>query len=778
MLAVQLRPDAELHRPRDPRWPLLIPIAALHEGERAVIGALALGPRRSEEPYVRVSIDLLLALADRTGTSVAVAQLVAHQLSPAGRADTLARALALAPDAALADIHQLAQNALTSAEQAATLAALPGALRHADQATLAELATGYRLLVEGRGDRMLLVTGLRTLSSTPAVGAAAAHRYQLCCAALERPSVDSLLALAPAVQALTAQKSVPAPLILPPSEMLTPFQAVLDTCAGLARQTTIGGRIACLQQAQEQLELLEGRLPDTLDLVARLVSRAITRHWGALVEHQTQALRGRAHLELRLITGSVVEAEEITLALELTNQGLGSARHVILGIRLEEGHVVNEPEVRLDELPAGEVRLCTFVLRPMWPSALRPTFQLTYQDAAGDQAPHMQALAVAVVTAPPWRAPLPNPYIAGAPLRAGSRVFIGREDDIAVIGRAVSRPTPTALILTGQRRMGKTSLLQQLSARLTPGLIAVYLDGQRLALNPALPRLFATMATRIAQALALPPPDPSRFAAEPAAHFADTFVPTTLDALGDRRLLLLLDEIEALEERSAQGQLHPAFFGYLRHLMQHEPRLALVCAGAHRLDELRPVAWTGIFNAALHHRIGGLSDDDARALITAPLSDALRYDELALNRLLRLSGGHPYFLQLLCQTLVDAANTQRQSIVTLEQVLAVREQVLELGEAPLADLWSDSSADEQAVLVMLARTLPLTTTRSAGRLVESLRTGGLGLEPSQIVAGLQRLAWRDILAVAEDGVEEGGLRYRWRLGLLSAWVARTQARTV
>lgn len=768
--ADQLKPDTEWHRPTDQRWPLILPLTALRDGDRTVIGTLALGPRRSEEPYTRVTIELLLALAERTGTAIAVAQLVAYQLAPAGRAEALAQTLARAPETEIATLQRLAGEALASAEAAAILAALPAALQRHDAPTLADLATGYRLIVEGHHDPTLLIAGLRMLAEAPAVPAPSAQLYQLCHIALDATSVTDLGALAAPVQALVLDSAPAAPL----AAALTSFAAILDTLAALPRQVTTAGQVTCLQQARAQLELLEGRLPDALTLVARQIARSIASHWLARIDQHLQDIQGRAQLALRLITGSVVAAPEITLALELTNHGYGPARAVALRLLPEDGIIVQDPEQQIAELPAGETRLITFVLRPDGGAALRPILRLTYADAAGDRAPQTQTLAVAVLTSPPWRAPLANPYIAGMPLRSGSQVFVGRTGDIAAITRAISRPLPTALVLTGQRRMGKTSLLQQLGDRMGDSVVAVYLDGQRLAIDPGLPQLLAGMAARIAAALALPAPDPARFAVEPASAFADEFLPTILAAAGERRLLLLLDEIEALEERSAQGRLDPAFFGYLRHLMQHESRLTLVIAGAHRLDELRPAAWAGIFNAALHHRLSGLGSDEARALISAPLSDALRYDELAIDQLLRLSGGQPYFLQLLCQTLVDAANTRQQSVITLEHVLAVREHVLELGEAPLADLWSDSSADEQAVLAALTRTLPLTTAKGTGHLIAAMQARGLTLAKPLIEAALQRLAWRDLLQGERDEAEEGGLRYRWRLGLLSYWVAQTQ----
>ena len=51
-----------------------------------------------------------------------------------------------------------------------------------------------------------------------------------------------------------------------------------------------------------------------------------------------------------------------------------------------------------------------------------------------------------------------NPYVAGAPL-LGERGFFGRQDTLDWVTRELRNPTTNALVLFGQRRIGKTTLL-------------------------------------------------------------------------------------------------------------------------------------------------------------------------------------------------------------------------------------------------------------------------------------------------------------------------------
>ena len=59
-----------------------------------------------------------------------------------------------------------------------------------------------------------------------------------------------------------------------------------------------------------------------------------------------------------------------------------------------------------------------------------------------------------------------NPYIAGNPV-GGSPAFVGREAILRSVLRMLESPGENAIVLYGQRRIGKTSVLQEL-ARASP----------------------------------------------------------------------------------------------------------------------------------------------------------------------------------------------------------------------------------------------------------------------------------------------------------------------
>src|SRR5919202_5012847 len=76
-----------------------------------------------------------------------------------------------------------------------------------------------------------------------------------------------------------------------------------------------------------------------------------------------------------------------------------------------------------------------------------------------------------------------NPYIAGNPV-TGPEMFFGREDVFAFVRQALTgKHRDNAIILYGQRRTGKTSVLYQLSRHLDPRYLCIFIDLHGLALE-------------------------------------------------------------------------------------------------------------------------------------------------------------------------------------------------------------------------------------------------------------------------------------------------------
>src|SRR5262245_32130982 len=78
---------------------------------------------------------------------------------------------------------------------------------------------------------------------------------------------------------------------------------------------------------------------------------------------------------------------------------------------------------------------------------------------------------------------LVNPYIAGNPV-TGTEMFFGREDVFRFVrGALMGRHRDNPIVLYGQRRTGKTSVLSQMERHLGSAYVCVLVDLHGLALE-------------------------------------------------------------------------------------------------------------------------------------------------------------------------------------------------------------------------------------------------------------------------------------------------------
>ena len=210
-----------------------------------------------------------------------------------------------------------------------------------------------------------------------------------------------------------------------------------------------------------------------------------------------------------------------------------------------------------------------------------------------------------------------NPYIAGSALD-GPQGFFGRKDILRLVESELRTPHQNAVVLFGQRRIGKTSVLLQLRRRLAESnFVPVYLDLMDRARRP-LGAVLAELAAETALELGLEPPAASRFDDE-GRYFRWEFLPAAYAALGEgeaaRRLVFLLDEFDVLD-LAAAGELPDtaaarAFFPFIRELMAQEKRLGFVIVVGRKTEELS-TDFRAAFRAARYRRASASSRTDTR----------------------------------------------------------------------------------------------------------------------------------------------------------------------
>lgn len=724
----------------------------------------------------------------------------AWHVSPLRNVRRLYAELASNPATLPATLRSMASPA--SSEQ---LIRLSRRAREAGDRTVASLAEGY-LLLSSRPD-----AGLEVIST--ALTDLARNRspqdphltemisfYEMLAALLEANTLGRILMQRPALARFLrgAESPLGGPEVVLPEQRaaLLGLQRIIDLLAASERADAADDKLDNLGQAAQALEAIT---PAASGPEGPLLERIVTG-WQKVVGLQREEWQGRAQLRCHLRTRRIVAGIEAVLLLEVQNRGRYPAQRASVELSADTAdYAVLDPPLALGDVAPGQTRQVELRLKPAGrllrahpasPAGLegfRVEFILRYGDQDRREQSQLFADRVEVLEPSAFQT-IPNPYVPGRPLGPASPVFYGRDDVYDFVAEnARGLLQRNILILIGQRRTGKTSLLLQLPLRLDHTLIPVYLDCQSLGLTPGLANWLADVAAAIGDALAergiqVTLPDSAALREQPARAFEHQFLREVQAALGERTLLWVLDEFEELETRVRSGRLEPTLFPYLRHLMQHTHKLAFAFVGTHRLEEMSRDYWSVLFNIALYHRIGYLDEEAATRLATEPVRPyGMVLDDLALERIWQVTAGHPYFLQLLCYALVNAHNRSGRSYTTVADVEGVLEEILTLGSAHFAFLWESSTGDERAVLLALTQLLArLGQARwpvagaTPGDVMTLLSERGLDLEHSAVAAALRSLTDREILSEVSSGgdARAAGQRYVFCVGLVALWVER------
>ncbi|MCA9690514.1 MAG: hypothetical protein KC636_12955 [Myxococcales bacterium] len=268
-----------------------------------------------------------------------------------------------------------------------------------------------------------------------------------------------------------------------------------------------------------------------------------------------------------------------------------------------------------------------------------------------------------------------NPYIAGNAV-GNTRAFVGRRAILHEVLQLVRHPERGAMILYGQRRIGKTSILTELEARL-PTLgpyLCVYFDLQGYE-KADVAQIEADIIDAVVDAL-----DERVDGARP--HLAEL---CEGGLLAQRTLVLLFDEFESLADARD-------FIDYLRALTEQQRKLKLIFTVGRSISELPSLAMA-MFKGFPFVQISLMSRDEHDEIVRlceANEAATLRWEDAAVDELWALTAGHAYLTQQLCSILWEQAYRHAPSAppqVTRAQVIDAAPKAIERSTAMFEWLW-------------------------------------------------------------------------------------------
>jgi type I restriction enzyme M protein len=403
-----------------------------------------------------------------------------------------------------------------------------------------------------------------------------------------------------------------------------------------------------------------------------------------------------------------------------------------------------------------------------------------------------------------------NPYIIATPIDSTERpeMFKGRETQIEKIRSSLQTGgTNTVILLEGNRRTGKTSILRRLEHPqvLSENWIPVYCNFQEGSGDRELAGLEAgEIFYRVGRELVLKTlergytvdilgsgvlsPDDKRYQVRKSLmkgmrpNFEDSpnafeslevTVEAVRHAVGDSRLLFMLDEFDKVLEGLNSGLTKQTVPENFRSLFHDHKGISGIITGSRRIRRLREEKYSALFGIGLHIPVKALDEKAAIKLVTEPVQRQLRYIKEARSMVVEECACQPYLIQYLCHTIFQ--------ICKREEVRAVSPEIVDRAATDLVQdnehfrhLWDEAGTDRKRYLVCLIDRLSEDERVTYDVLSEYL--GSEGISTQGLDGSLEDLLEREI--ISRDEVRPGVTEYQLEVPLFSRWISSNEDESI
>ncbi|MFN6516082.1 MAG: AAA family ATPase [Nostoc sp. CreGUA01] len=348
-----------------------------------------------------------------------------------------------------------------------------------------------------------------------------------------------------------------------------------------------------------------------------------------------------------------------------------------------------------------------------------------------------------------------NPYIISTPIHIPEKLF-GRELIFNKIQDSLQQGEKF-ILLYGQRRIGKSSILRNIPFLISQNeFVFVTCDLQEHG-NSSLGGILYAIASDIVESLdidktilnSIKTPD---FDKNPSI-LTDILLPTVYDILGNKKLVLLFDDFDVVSQNGREQSFH--FLRFLENLLRQE-ELYVIAVASRTLSAMPNLLQ--LFRDAPVIEIGGLDEESIKQFITVTDGDYLKYEPKAIEAIINLSAGHPYFLQILCFAIFSRARELKKYNITEEDVEIIVDKAIELAEGGFAWYWYTLSILEQVVFSAVAEAQKQNISQNPLKLLEDY--GLMITDPLE--EAIQLLINKDFLNINPIKIKIE-LVYRWLL---------------
>ena len=287
-----------------------------------------------------------------------------------------------------------------------------------------------------------------------------------------------------------------------------------------------------------------------------------------------------------------------------------------------------------------------------------------------------------------------NPYAPianGGPVPVTSNMFYGRDSFISDVAKSILRSPSKQIIIYGQKRCGKSSVMLHLKKALmeTNKIFCIFFSMGDIINNLSEASFYHKILSSIKTELeyvefdggTIPDfaiPSYSDFKNEDEDNPLNTFTKYMMkfklsckktDGWQDKNLVVMIDEFTYLYTEIKKGKISPSIMKQWKAVTQNErAQFSVVLVGQDVVPSFKKEEYaSNAFGVIQDIRLTYLEEQPARELIEKPILDdngESRYVGNAVTRILEYTSRNPYYIQIFCARLVDFMNRNKSIKVT------------------------------------------------------------------------------------------------------------------
>jgi type I restriction enzyme M protein len=196
-----------------------------------------------------------------------------------------------------------------------------------------------------------------------------------------------------------------------------------------------------------------------------------------------------------------------------------------------------------------------------------------------------------------------------------------------------------------------------------------------------------------------------------------------------------------------------------------------ILSGTMEMEALMRKYQAAMFGSAISKKIDFLDENDARKLIVRPVQRHITYSQEAVDMIVELTAAHPYFVQLVCWTLMRHLIERAKSKVSTHDVERILPLALEQG-VHFNEIWAtDTTELDLYVMAVVGELAPKRRIWCAVSEIEKKleQKGEMPADPDELDEAILNLTNRRVFRRSDDG---GAVRFH--VDVFGQWVNKNK----